>query len=73
VELGSYHVRSLSEMDMYVLGILICLVIGECFGFGADTDSTMGMSGETKFSDSKPQFRCRRRRQHDYKTVDSMR
>ncbi|KAL0876794.1 hypothetical protein Bca101_026499 [Brassica carinata] len=35
-------------------------------------DSTMEMSGNTKFSDSKPQFRCRRRRQHDYKTVDSM-
>ncbi|CAH8350354.1 unnamed protein product [Eruca vesicaria subsp. sativa] len=36
-------------------------------------DSTMEVSGDTKFSDSKPQFRCRRRRQHDYKTVDSMR
>ncbi|XP_010456030.1 PREDICTED: uncharacterized protein LOC104737525 [Camelina sativa] len=41
--------------------------------FWEETDSTMGMSGDTKFSDSKPQFRCRRRRQHDYKTVDSMR
>ncbi|XP_023637006.1 uncharacterized protein LOC17882732 isoform X1 [Capsella rubella] len=41
--------------------------------WGADTDSTMGMAGDTKFSDNKPQFRCRRRRQHDYKTVDSMR
>lgn len=36
-------------------------------------DSTVEMSGDAKFSDSKPQFRCRRRRQHDYKTVDSMR
>ncbi|KAJ0243265.1 LYR motif protein [Hirschfeldia incana] len=41
--------------------------------FWGDRDSTMEMSGNTKFSDSKPQFRCRRRRQHDYKTVDSMR
>ncbi|CAN6846048.1 unnamed protein product [Brassica oleracea var. botrytis] len=36
-------------------------------------DSTVEMSGDAKFLDSKPQFRCRRRRQHDYKTVDSMR
>ncbi|KAL1225146.1 hypothetical protein V5N11_033557 [Cardamine amara subsp. amara] len=40
--------------------------------FWGDADSTMEMSGDTKFSDSKPQFRCRRRRQHDYKTVDPM-
>ncbi|CAA7033724.1 unnamed protein product [Microthlaspi erraticum] len=41
--------------------------------FWGDTESTMEMSGDTKFSESKPQFRCRRRRQHDFKTVDSMR
>ncbi|CAN8248031.1 unnamed protein product [Cochlearia groenlandica] len=38
--------------------------------FWGDTDSKMEIS--TKFSESKQQFRCRRRRQHDYKTVDSM-
>ncbi|KFK30834.1 hypothetical protein AALP_AA6G031700 [Arabis alpina] len=41
--------------------------------FWGDTNSTMEMSGDTKFSESKHQFRCRRRRQHDYKTVDPMR
>ncbi|XP_024009862.1 uncharacterized protein LOC18015049 isoform X2 [Eutrema salsugineum] len=56
------------------------------FGYGDEFDdeeedvkplfwggSTMEMSGDTKFTESKHQFRCRRRRQHDYKTVDSMR
>lgn len=46
-----------SEIYLYLLSILFCLVIVGCFGSGADTNSTMDMSGDTKFLDTKRQLR----------------
>ena len=76
VLMGLYlKMREVKKIPAFTLMelLIVLVIIGVLFWIGSGADSTVEMSGDAKFSDSKPQFRCRRRRQHDYKTVDSMR